>query len=220
MNSKYIFFDWGYTLIGNFRDVNTEIAEILAKYSLRWEDVFKTWKNYQILLSMGRVTEKEVYRDLSLILKVSREDLAKIDKLLLDSYILDGATKATIVELFDRGYYLGIISNNSVRNVEYILQKEDLQKYFKKVVISEATGVRKPHLGIYLQAFGDISRQDYPKITLVSDELAEDLAVPQMLGVKTVWYHRKINNPWKKDEAKIIEPDYEIESFSEILNLV
>ena len=45
MKYKYIFFDWGYTLISKFRNVDDEIDMILAKYNLRWDDIFKKWKN-------------------------------------------------------------------------------------------------------------------------------------------------------------------------------
>lgn len=41
MKYKYIFFDWGYTLISKFRNVDDEIDMILAKYNLRWDDIFK-----------------------------------------------------------------------------------------------------------------------------------------------------------------------------------
>jgi len=36
--------------------------------------------------------------------------------LLLESHILDEETKDTIIKLYNQGYYLGIISNNSIRN--------------------------------------------------------------------------------------------------------
>ena len=120
MKYKYIFFDWGYTIISKFKNVDDKIDNILEKYNLKWDDIFRKWKNYQILNSLGRVTEKEIYKDLSLILKVSEEDLEKIDMLLLESHILDNETKETIIKLYEKGYYLGIISNNSIRNVECI----------------------------------------------------------------------------------------------------
>ena len=143
MKCKYIFFDWGYTLINKFRNVDNEINNILKKYNLKWDDIFRKWKNYQILNSLGKITEKEIYKDLALILNISEEDLEKIDMLLLESHILDEETKNTIIKLYEKGYYLGIISNNSIRNVEYILEREDIKKYFKKIVISEAVKERK-----------------------------------------------------------------------------
>ena len=75
MKYKYIFFDWGYTLISKFENVDNKINNILEKYNLKWDDIFRKWKNYQILNSLGRVTEKEIYKDLSAILNITEEDL-------------------------------------------------------------------------------------------------------------------------------------------------
>lgn len=220
MKCKYIFFDWGYTLINKFRDVDNEINNILEKYNLKWDDIFKKWKNYQILNSLGKITEKEIYKDLALILNISEEDLEKIDMLLLESHILDEETKNTIIKLYEQGYYLGIISNNSIRNVEYILEREDIKKYFKRIVISEAVKERKPNLKVYMKAFEDISKEEYGNIAFVSDELLEDLLGVKVLGVKTIWYEQEIDNKWKKKEEILIEPDYRIKSMKELLDIV
>ena len=134
MRYKYIFFDWGHTLISKFKNVDKEIEDILKKYNLQWKDVFKKWKSYQILNSLGKITEKEIYKDLSSILGISETDLEKIDMLLLESHILDEEKKQTIIDLYNKGYYLGIISNNSTRNVNYILEREGIKKYFKKII--------------------------------------------------------------------------------------
>mgnify|MGYP004499532711 FL=1 len=220
MKYKYIFFDWGYTLISKFRNVDDEIDMILAKYNLRWDDIFKKWKNYQILNSLGRISEKEIYKDLSLILNISEDDLEKIDMLLLESHILDNETRETIIKLHERGYYLGIISNNSVRNVEYILEREDIKKYFQKIVISEAVKERKPNLKIYMRAFEEIPKEEYNKIAFVSDELLEDLLGVKILGVKTIWFEQNINNKWKEKEEILQEPDYKISSMKDLLSIV
>ena len=220
MKYKYIFFDWGYTLISKFENVDDKINKILEKYNLKWDDIFRKWKNYQILNSLGKVTEKEIYKDLSSILNITEEDLQKIDMLLLESHILDNETKETIIKLYEKGYYLGIISNNSIRNVEYILKREDIRKYFKKVVISEEVKERKPNLKIYMKAFEEIPKEEYQKIVFVSDELLEDLLGVKVLGVKTIWYEQNINNEWKKKEDVLIEPDYKIKSMKELLDII
>ena len=219
MECKYIFFDWGYTLISKFENVDDKINKILEKYNLQWDDIFRKWKSYQILNSLGKITEKEIYEDLSLILNISKEDLEEIDMLLLESHILDEETRNTIIKLYEKGYYLGIISN-SIRNVEYILEREDIKKYFKKIIISEAVKERKPNLKVYMKAFEDIPKQEYNKIAFVSDELLEDLLGVKILGVKTIWYEQEINNKWKKKEEILMEPDYKIKSMKEILNIV
>ena len=220
MKYKYIFLDWGYTLISKFENVDDKINNILEKYNLKWDDIFRKWKNYQILNSLGKVTEREIYKDLSSILNIAEEDLEKIDMLLLESHILDDETRETIVKLYEKGYYLGIISNNSIRNVEYILKREDIRKYFKKVVISEEVKERKPNLKVYMKAFEEIPKEEYSKIAFVSDELLEDLLGVKILGVKTIWYEQNINNKWKKKEEVLIEPDYKIRSMKELLDII
>ena len=217
---KYIFFDWGYTLISKFEDVDGKINDILEKYNLRWDDIFKKWKNYQILNSLGRITEREIYKDLSLLYNISEEDVEKIDMLLLESHILDDETRDTIVKLYEKGYYLGIISNNSIRNVEYILDREGLRKYFQKIVISEEVKERKPNLKVYMKAFDEIPKEEYNKIAFVSDELLEDLLGVKMLGVKTIWYEKNVDSKWKKKEEVLIEPDYRIKSIKEIMDIL
>lgn len=220
MKCKYIFFDWGYTLINKFRNVDNEINIILEKYNLKWDDIFRKWKNYQILNSLGKITEKEIYKDLSLILNIFEGDLERIDMLLLESHILDEETKNTIIQLYEKGYYLGIISNNSIRNVEYILERENIKKYFNKIVISEEVKERKPNLKVYMKAFEDISKEEYSDIAFVSDELLEDLLGVKVLGVKTIWYEQEIDNKWKKKEEILMEPDYKIKSMKELLEIV
>lgn len=220
MKYKYIFFDWGYTLISKFENVDDKINNILEKYNLKWGDIFRKWKNYQILNSLGKITEKEIYEELSLILNISKEDLEEIDMLLLESHILDEETRNTIINLYEKGYYLGIISNNSIRNVEYILEREDIKKYFKKIIISEKVRERKPNLKIYMKAFEDIPKKEYNQIAFVSDELLEDLLGVKILGVKTVWFEQNIDNQWKKKEEVLMEPDYKINSMKELLNIV
>ena len=137
-----------------------------------------------------------------------------------DIHFLDEGTREIIVKLYQKGYYLGIISNNSIRNVEYILEREDMKKYFNKIVISEEVRERKPNLKVYMKAFEEIQKEEYNKIAFVSDELLEDLLGVKILGVNTIWYEQNINNKWKKKEEVLIEPDYKINSMKELLDIV
>ena len=58
--------------------------------------------------------------------------------------------KQVIVELFKRGYILGIISNLiTSREIPDWLDEEGLAKYFKSVALSSVLGIRKPNPAIY-----------------------------------------------------------------------
>jgi putative hydrolase of the HAD superfamily len=58
--------------------------------------------------------------------------------------------KRVIVELYERGYILGIISNViTSQEIPDWLEEDGLTKYFKSVALSSVLGIRKPNTAIY-----------------------------------------------------------------------
>ncbi len=217
---EYIFFDWGYTLIESFEDVDEKIEEILKPFNKSWKDVFKTWRNYHYLHSLGRVSSEEKYEQMSTLTNVSISALKDIGKLLLDSHILNKEISQTIRFLHEKGYKLGIISNNIDEDVRFILERENISNLFKTVVCSSTIKERKPSAKIFLEAFKDISKENYNKILFVSDELSEDIIGAKALGTKTAWVCKNTVNAWRKSEPEIFETDYKITSVSELKNIL
>lgn len=218
---KYVFFDWGYTLINSFVDVDPEIEDIVSKYGKTWKDIFKYWRNYHFLHSLGRIkTKEEKYEQLSVLTGVSVEDLEKIGDLLLESHILDKDTADTIKYLHEKGYKLGIISNNIDEDVRYIINREGIGDLFEIVVCSSTVGERKPSAKIFLEAYKDIPKEEYQNILFVSDELSEDIIGSMALGTKNAWIFKNTVNSWRKSEPEIFETDYKIETVSELKNIL
>ena len=218
---KYVFFDWGYTLINSFVDVDPEIEEIVSKYGKKWKDIFKVWRNYHFLHSLGRIkTKEEKYDQISILTGVSVEDLEKIGDLLLESHILDKDTADTIKYLHEKGYRLGIISNNIDEDVRYIINREGIGDLFETVVCSSTVGERKPSAKIFLEAYKDIPKEEYQNILFVSDELSEDIIGSMALGTKNAWICKNTVNSWRKSEPEIFETDYKIETVSELKNIL
>lgn len=218
---KYVFFDWGYTLINSFVDVDEKIEKIVSKYDKKWSDIFKIWRNYHYLHSLGRIKNNmEKYEQISTLTGVSVGDLETIGELLLESHILDSATKETIKYLHDKGYKLGIISNNIDEDVKYIINREGIGDLFDIVVCSSSVGERKPSAKIFLEAYKNIPKEEYKNILFVSDELSEDIIGSMALGTKTAWICKNTVNSWRKAEPEIFETDYKIESVSDLKNIL
>lgn len=217
---KYIFFDWGYTLIEEFKDVDNGINEILKPYNCSWNNIFKTWRNYHYLHSLGRISKREKYDQISKLTDVSVIDLEKIGSLLLESHILKTEITQTIEFLHKKGYKLGIISNNIAEDVKYILRREGIEHLFDTVVCSSTIGERKPSAKIFLEAYKNIPKEEYKNILFVSDELSEDIIGSKALGTKTAWICKSTTNNWKKPEPEIFKTDYKIESVSDLKNLL
>ena len=217
---KYIFFDLGYTLISQFENVDDKIDDILKKYGKKWNDVFKIWRNYHYLHSLGRVDKKEKYRQISLLTDISVDDLEKIGTLLLESHILDKETLNTLKYLHKKGYILGIISNNIEEDVSHIIKREKIGDLFDIIVCSSSVGQRKPSARIFLEAYKSIPQSEYNNILFVSDELSEDIIGSMALGTKTAWLASDTVNRWKGEELEIFNADYKIKSFSELKNIL
>lgn len=217
---KYIFFDWGYTLIESFKDVDSEIEEILKPFNISWKELFKTWRNYHYLHSLGRISKEEKYEQISKLSNVPAKELEKIGKLLLDSHILSIETAETIKYLHTKGYNLGIISNNIDEDVRFILERENISNLFETVVCSSSVGERKPSAKIFLEAYKNIPKEDYNKILFVSDELSEDIIGSMALGTKNAWVCKNTVNSWRKSEPEIFKTDYKINSVSELKNIL
>jgi putative hydrolase of the HAD superfamily len=61
--------------------------------------------------------------------------------------------KEVVIELYKRGYTLGIISNViTTDEIPEWLEADGLSQYFKSVVLSSVFGRRKPHPSIYVDA--------------------------------------------------------------------
>lgn len=217
---KYIFFDWGYTLIENFVDVDNDIEKILQPYHKSWKDVFKYWRNYHYLHSLGRISQKEKFEQLSLLTKIKTQDLESIGNLLLESHILNKNISDTIQYLYNKGYKLGIISNNIDEDVRYILKREGIENYFDTIVCSSTVKERKPSANIFLSAYKNIPQSEFENILFVSDELSEDITGSKALGTKTAWVCKNTNNDWKKSETEIFKTDYKIDSVTDLMKIL
>ncbi len=218
---KYVFFDWGYTLINSFKPTDEETEKIVQKYGWKWKEFFKIWRNYHYLHSLGRIKSKEEkYEQISKLTDIPIFELAKIGDILLDSHILDNKTRDTLIYLKNKGYKLGIISNNIDEDVKYILNREKILDLFDEIVCSSSVGERKPSANIYLKAFSNIPQSEYKDILFVSDELAEDIIGSKALGTKNAWICKNTVNAWRKLEKEIFEVDYKIQEVCELKNIL
>ncbi len=218
---KYVFFDWGYTLVSRFKDVDEDIEKIVCKYGLKWKDIFVVWRNYHYLHSLGRIkNNSEKYAQISKLTGISISDLEEIGRLLLESHIIEEETKTTLLYLKNKGYKLGIISNNINEDVKYILKRDKIENLFEVVVCSSLVGERKPSANIFFKAFEGILKEDYSNILFVSDELAEDIVGAKALGTKNAWVCKQTVNFWKSKEPEIFEVDFKINEIKDLRNIL
>lgn len=81
-----------------------------------------------------------------------------------------------IMELFNRGYRLGVISNTtSTVDLPRFLTACGMERYFEVVVLSSLCGIRKPHPGIFQEATNQLQLEP-EKCAYVGNKVGYDIA--------------------------------------------
>lgn len=122
-------------------------------------------------------------------------------------------------ELHERGKKLALITTSPRVNVEHLLEKYDLLKYFDVVITHDEVTHHKPHpepLEKALAALGGIKDQ-----TVMIGDSDKDLGAAQNFGVDSVlFYPQEHSKFYNLDKLKLLRPTYIIDDFKEVISLV
>lgn len=90
--------------------------------------------------------------------------------------------RQVVIELFKRGYILGIISNViTSREIPDWLKADGLEKYFQSVALSSVLGIRKPDPAIYHYAANQAGIEP-ARCVYVGDNLNRDVTGTKIAG--------------------------------------
>ena len=126
--------------------------------------------------------------------------------------------KEVIVELYNRGYILGIISNLiTSREIPDWLEEDGLAKYFKSVALSSVLGIRKPDPAIYHYATNQAGVKPEQSV-YVGDNLNRDVIGTRDAGFGMVII---LSNELEVNQEmdKKTKPDLIIQKLSDLLNI-
>lgn len=134
-------------------------------------------------------------------------------------WTLEDDTHAALQALREQGYQLGLISNaNDDRDVEILVDINQLRQYFDLVLISAAVGLRKPHPQLF-----DIALDHYgvnpARAVMVGDTLNADILGAHHAGMKGIWITRRAADP-RPGELEEIRPDAVINTLAELPELL
>lgn len=127
-------------------------------------------------------------------------------------YFLPGAEEA--VKSLSTKYKLYLASNGTKKVQSSRLDSADISAYFQDVFISQDMGADKPSVVYFERCFARIPGFDPKKAMIVGDSLTSDIQGGINAGIATCWV-----NPRHK-VAGAIKPDYEIESLSQLEELL
>ncbi|MCJ7585784.1 MAG: HAD family hydrolase [Anaerolineales bacterium] len=132
--------------------------------------------------------------------------------------VVDGG-KEVVVELYQRGYILGIISNLiGSREIPDWMDADGFTPYFKSVVLSSVFSKRKPDPDIYLEA-AKRAGVEPAKCVYVGDNLKRDVTGTRVAGFGMIII---MISPEELKEATITDenrPDIIIHEFRQLLDI-
>jgi putative hydrolase of the HAD superfamily len=126
--------------------------------------------------------------------------------------------REVIIELYSRGYVLGIISNViTSREIPDWLVEDDLEKYFKSLALSSVLGIRKPDPRIYHYAT-DTAGVKPENCVYVGDNLNRDVVGTKEAGFGMVIIIQDEREAVEKVTVQA-EPDIVIHKLIELLDI-
>jgi len=134
--------------------------------------------------------------------------------------ILFPETAEVVIELFRRGYRLGLVSNTtSSTEAPEALKKHGLNSYFETIILSAVVGKRKPDPGILLEATTRMEIEP-GKCAYIGDLPHRDVAAARKAGFsKTVLIRHRSNRGARPVDDPKLEPDHRIADLRELLEL-
>jgi FMN phosphatase YigB (HAD superfamily)/sugar phosphate isomerase/epimerase len=125
-----------------------------------------------------------------------------------------------LLELFRRGYRLGLVSNTtSSTEAPDALKKLGLSGYFETMILSAVVGKRKPDPGILLEATGRMGIAP-DKCAYVGDLPHRDVAAARKAAFsKTILVRNRSGGGMKPAGDPHLQPDYDIRNLMDLLDI-
>jgi len=197
MNTKWLFFDIGSTLVDE-----SECYEARYKETAAGTDVsYQEFKDKIIELA---ATSDNPYKE---AVKYFGLKKTKWYKELEKPYPF---TESVLAELSEK-YKLGIIANQSPGS-EKRLVDWGIGKYFDLVIASAEEGVEKPNLEIFKIAL-DRAKCESHNAVMVGDRLDNDIIPAKKIGMKTVW----VKQAFATYQLDSDIPDYTVQTLKDII---
>jgi putative hydrolase of the HAD superfamily len=147
---------------------------------------------------------------------ILRPALAAMYAITQDYWQVDPDAAPTLEAIRRQGYRLGLVSNAADdADVQALVDKAALRKYFDIILTSAAIGIRKPNPRIFQHALGLLGILP-AEAAMVGDKLGADILGAQNAGIFAIWVTRYADTPANHDHLDTIQPDAIIATIKEL----
>jgi putative hydrolase of the HAD superfamily len=208
---KHIFFDLDHTIWDFDRNAEETLSELFHEYELdrlglTSPELFietYTLNNHQLWADyhLGKISKeylrstrfKKTFVDLGIhpdqIPEAFEDDYVRICPTKTNLFPKVHDTLSYLVEKYD----LHLISNGFRESTEMKVERTDLAKYFRTIVISEVVGINKPDPAIFEYALTKASAEKRHSV-MIGDSIEADIRGAQQFGIDAIFF-----NPCSKE---------------------
>lgn len=225
-NFKVILFDLGRTILypmepwpGIFKLCYANLVEVLLNSGMTGckpytpQEIQTCFNNYydQRTIDQIELSATIVLRDFltskgckDVPFNLLRAALDAMYQITQSNWNLEDDAHTALSELTQSGYHLAILSNAADDlDVQQLIDRWELRKYFDFILTSAEAGRRKPHPLMFQRAM-DFFHVDPSEAVMIGDTLAEDISGAENLGIYSIWITRRAQMP--PDGELIIQP--------------
>lgn len=151
---------------------------------------------------------------------VLRDALAALYAASQEYWVPEEDLLPTMERLTQNGYRIGLLSNaGDDRDVQKLVDKGRIRPYLEYVLTSAAGGIRKPDNRIFELAINMFGLEP-DEVAMVGDTLNADILGANRMGIFSIWITRRADTPENRELREKIIPDAEIETLTELPDLL
>ncbi|KAF0111357.1 MAG: Uncharacterized protein FD147_964 [Chloroflexi bacterium] len=239
---KVVFFDLGFTLInfeGDFHEVMTESYLALARslisagcqlreqdFAAKYNEIITSYYQCREIDLIERPVEESLRNTLAFFgqdhipVAIMEKAIANMFGVTESYWSIESDTHDTLQQLISKGFQLGLISNASnTPDLNRLIDRHDLRKYFECVIISAEEKIRKPDSRIFQRALNRMGVNPENAV-MVGDTLTADILGAQQAGMRGIWITRRAQRPENLDAINRITPDRTIPDLSSLVSVI
>lgn len=225
---KVLLFDLDNTILDFSKAEDYSIRTLAMDYNIRLEDrdvlnYIKINEQYWNMADSGQIKKDEMLKrrfvDFFKLFNLDVDGKSCDEKyrnyLTEQAFLVDGAIE--VLETLSTKSDLYIVSNGVKQTQEIRMKKAGINKYFKKVFLSDEIGHSKPSKEFFdyvKEYLHNVYREGYSldDVVLIGDNLFTDINGANNAQIKSVYF-----NIFNKDNNTMYKPIYEIKKLKEIL---
>lgn len=221
----FIFIDLDDTILDFHKAEEVALKKMLSQFNIEPRDETvalyssindKQWK----LLEKGLVKREEIlvkrfsllFENLNVVADSEKANEMYKANLSKGHWFIDGAEE--LLKRLYRKHDLYIVSNGTTSVQKGRIESAKIEKYFKKIFLSQDIGYNKPDIRFFEKCFSEIECFNKNDAIILGDSLSSDILGGINAGIKTCLF-----NPKNKILGDI-KPDYTITSLLEFLEIV